>query len=326
MSRLLEVENLQISFETFFGEVQAVRGVSFGVDKGELVAIVGESGSGKTVTTSAIVKLLPEPPALYKNGKIVFDGVDLLPMKEKEIRKYRGKEISMIFQDPMTSLNPTMKIGAQIIEGLVKGQGVDKKEAYDRAIEILELVSVPEPEKRMKQYPHEFSGGMRQRVMIALAMIGNPKLLIADEPTTALDVTTQDKVLELIKRLQQNSNTSVIFITHDLGVVAEIADRVLVMYNGQIVETGSVYDIFDNPLHPYTIGLMKANPNVSRDSGELYALPDVVPHPVYKEKEDGTYELCEGKEHIGDDTEIIELGKDRSLRVHLEKEETELKE
>ncbi len=320
MSRLLEIENLQISFKTFFGEVQAVRGVSFGIDEGELVAIVGESGSGKTVCTSSIVKLLPQPPAMYKNGKIIFDGKDLLPMKEKEIRKIRGKEISMIFQDPMTSLNPTMKIGAQIIEGLVKGQGVPKKEAYDKAIEILELVSVPEPHKRMKQYPHEFSGGMRQRVMIALAMIGEPKLLIADEPTTALDVTTQDKVLELIKTLQRESNTSVIFITHDLGVVAEIADRVLVMYNGQIVETGTVYDIFDNPLHPYTVGLLKANPNVSRDSGELYALPDVVPHPVCTQKSEGVYELYKKEEYVGDETEIIELGKNRSLRVHLKKD------
>ncbi len=323
MSRLLEVENLQISFKTFFGEVEAVRGVSFGVDKGELVAIVGESGSGKTVTTSAINKLLPEPPAMYKAGKIIFDGTDLLPMKEKEIRHYRGKEISMIFQDPMTSLNPTMKIGKQIIEGLVKGQGVSKDEAYERALKILELVSVPEPEKRMKQYPHEFSGGMRQRVMIALAMISKPKLLIADEPTTALDVTTQDKVLELIKRLQRDSGTSVIFITHDLGVVAEIADRVLVMYNGQIVETGSVYDIFDEPLHPYTRGLMRANPNVSRDSGELYALPDVVPHPVYIQKEDGSYILNQEEEYVGDETEIIVLGEERSLRVHLQKEEKE---
>ncbi len=322
MARLLEIENLEISFKTFFGEIQAVRGISFGVEKGELVAIVGESGSGKTVATSAIVKLLPEPPALYKNGKIFFDGEDLLPLKENEIRKYRGKEISMIFQDPMTSLNPTMKIGKQIVEGLVKGQGISKDEAYKRAIEIMELVSVPEPEKRLKQYPHEFSGGMRQRVMIALAMIGNPKLLIADEPTTALDVTTQDKVLELIKKLQRESDTSVIFITHDLGVVAEIADRVLVMYNGQIVETGTVFDIFDNPLHPYTRGLLKANPNVSRDSGELYALPDIVPNPVYIKKDEDVYEICDGEEYVGDDTEIIVLGENRSLRVHI-KEDTE---
>lgn len=302
MSRLLEVKNLEISFKTFFGEVEAVRNVSFGVDKGETLAIVGESGCGKSVTASSIIKLLPEPPAYYKGGSIFFDGKDIVPMKESEIRKMRGKEISMVFQDPMTSLNPTMRVGDQIIEGLVKGQKVSRKEAYDRAIRILDLVSVPEPERRMKQYPHEFSGGMRQRVMIALAMISKPKLLIADEPTTALDVTVQAQIMDLMKRLKNEFDTAIILITHDLGVVADMADHIIVMYAGQIVERGTVEEIFENPKHPYTQKLLLSVPRPDMaKSKRLYSIqgapPDLYIPPkgcAFYDRCDEAMKVCEG--------------------------------
>lgn len=267
MDRLLEVKDLYISFKTYAGEVKAVRGVNFEVKKGEVIGLVGESGCGKSVTSSAIMRILPTPPALYKGGSILFEGEDLLQKKEKEMRRIRGKDIGMIFQDPMTSLNPTMKVGAQITEGLIKHQGLSRSEAKKRAIEMLELVGVSNPEKRAEQYPHEFSGGMRQRAMIAIALACRPKLLIADEPTTALDVTIQAQILELMKELRQKFETSIILITHDLGVVAEMCDRVVVMYAGQVIETGSVDTIFYNTKHPYTKGLLNSVPhlNMRRD-------------------------------------------------------------
>jgi oligopeptide transport system ATP-binding protein len=268
MEKLLEVKDLYISFKTYAGEVKAVRGVNFEVNKGEIVAIVGESGCGKSVTSQAIMKILQIPPAVYKSGSIMFEGKDLVKCSEAEMREIRGKDIGMIFQDPMTSLNPTIKVGQQIVEGLIKHQKLNKVEAIKRAIEMLELVGIAQPDKRAKQYPHEFSGGMRQRGMIAIALSCRPKLLIADEPTTALDVTIQAQILELMKDLRKKFDTSIIMITHDLGVVAEMCDRVIVMYAGQEVETGSVDDIFKNPQHPYTKGLLKSVPKMNMNRNE----------------------------------------------------------
>lgn len=278
MEKLLEVKDLEVSFQTYAGEVKAVRGVNFDLYKGETLAIVGESGSGKSVTSQTIMKLIPMPPGKTSNGQILFDGEDLVPKTNKEMEKIRGKDIGMIFQDPMTSLNPTMKVGMQIMEVLIKHQNMSKGNAKDRAIELLRLVGIPSPEKRVNQYPHEFSGGMRQRAMIAIALASNPKLLIADEPTTALDVTIQAQILELMKDLQKKMETSIIFITHDLGVVANVADRVAVMYAGKIVETGTVDEIFYNPKHPYTWGLLSSMPSLDSDEKtELMAIPGSPP-------------------------------------------------
>ncbi|RLQ96859.1 ABC transporter ATP-binding protein [Falsibacillus albus] len=260
MKKLLQVEDLQVSFKTYGGEVQAVRNVSFDVNKGEIVAIVGESGSGKSVTVQSIMGLIPSPPGKLKGGSIRLEEKELTKLSKKEYRAIRGSQIGMIFQDPMTSLNPTMKVGKQIAEGLIKHQRVSKKQAQERAIELLRLVGIPHPEQRYSQYPHEFSGGMRQRVVIAISLACNPKLLIADEPTTALDVTIQAQILDLMKDLQKKTDTSIILITHDLGVVAETAQRVVVMYGGIVVEAGTVFDIFENPKHPYTWGLLESIP------------------------------------------------------------------
>ena len=281
MEKVLEVKDLAISFKTFFGEVEAVRGISFDVEKGQTVAIVGESGCGKSVTANSIMQLLPKPPAYYKNGQIIFNGIDLLKKTSREMEDVRGQEIGMVFQDPMTSLNPTMKVGRQIIEGLVRHKKVSKEDARKKAIEMLELVSVPQPDKRINQYPHEFSGGMRQRVMIALAMVSDPQLLIADEPTTALDVTVQAQILELMKDIQAKLGMSIILITHDLGVVADISDVVNVMYAGQILEQGLTKDIFENPKHPYTKGLLASVPKLDMSRDEpLYSI-DGTPPDLY---------------------------------------------
>ncbi|AMO34697.1 ABC transporter ATP-binding protein [Lysinibacillus sp. fkY74-1] len=266
---ILEVKDLKINFKTYAGLVHAVRGVNFDLKEGETLAIVGESGSGKSVTSNALMKLIPQPPGIYESGQILFNGRDLVPLTDKEMSKVRGNEIAMIFQDPMTSLNPTMKVGRQITEVILQHRKVSKVDAKKRAIELLTQVGIPFPEKRYNQYPHEFSGGMRQRVVIAIALAADPKLLIADEPTTALDVTIQAQILELMKEIQKNSKTSIIFITHDLGVVANIADRVAVMYAGQIVEYGTVNDIFYNPKHPYTWGLLGSMPDLDNDTDEL---------------------------------------------------------
>ena len=282
MSNLLEVKNLQVSFQTFFGEVEAVRGISFNVEKGKTLAIVGESGCGKSVTAGSIMKLLPQPPVLYKGGEIIFEGENLLTKTEKQMNEYRGNKIAMIFQDPMTSLNPTMKIGKQIVEGLRRHTGMSTDEANKKAIEMLELVAVPHADKRVHQYPHEFSGGMRQRVMIALAMSCNPSLLIADEPTTALDVTVQAQILDLMKGIQDKLGMSIILITHDLGIVADKADDVVVMYAGQIVEQGKTNDIFYNPKHPYTKNLLASVPRPDMTKGEpLYSIQGTPPD-LYK--------------------------------------------
>ncbi|MFR1708605.1 MAG: ABC transporter ATP-binding protein [Clostridium sp.] len=260
MNNLLEVNNLKTSFYTQFGEVQAVGGVSFNLEYGEVMGIVGESGSGKSVTMMSIMRLLDENGKV-KDGTVKFEESDLVALGEDAMSKIRGNEISMIFQDPMTSLNPLMTIGNQIMEPLRIHKKMTKEEAHKKAVELLHLVGIPSPESRMKQYPHEFSGGMRQRVMIAMALTCNPKLLIADEPTTALDVTIQAQILEIMKDIKQKLNTSIILITHDLGVVADICDRVNVMYGGLIIEQGTVQDIFYNSRHPYTWGLMESVPN-----------------------------------------------------------------
>ena len=272
---LLEVKNLRINFKTYAGLVQAVRGVDFTLAKGETLAIVGESGSGKSVTSNALMRLIPQPAGRYEDGQILFEGKDLLKLSEREMESIRGNEIAMIFQDPMTALNPTMRVGKQIMEViLTHKKGVSKEAAKQRAIELLAEVGIPDPERRFKQYPHEFSGGMRQRVVIAIALAAEPKILIADEPTTALDVTIQAQILELMKKIQEKNGNAIIFITHDLGVVANVADRVAVMYAGQIVEYGSSHDIFYNPKHPYTWGLLGSMPDLdSEDSEELYTIP-----------------------------------------------------
>ncbi|WP_407389521.1 ABC transporter ATP-binding protein [Carnobacterium jeotgali] len=275
MSNVLEVKDLEITFDTYAGKVKAIRGVSFDLKKGETLAIVGESGSGKSVTTRSIMRLLSQN-ANVENGEILFNGEDLIKKSEKEMQGIRGKEIAMIFQDPMTSLNPTMTIGKQISEPIRLHQKLNKDDARKRALELLNLVGLPDAERRMKQYPHQFSGGQRQRIVIAIALACNPEVLIADEPTTALDVTIQAQILDLMKELQKKIATSIIFITHDLGVVANVADRVAVMYAGKIVEIGTVDEIFYNPQHPYTWGLISSMPTLEITE-TLYAIPGTPP-------------------------------------------------
>lgn len=275
--KVLEINDLTISFHTFSGEVQAIRGINFELNKGETLAIVGESGSGKSVTTKSIMGLLPKSNSEIKKGQILYDGKDLTKLKESQLQKIRGKEISMVFQDPMTSLNPTMTVGKQIMEPIIKHQKASKHEAKKRAIHLLELVGIADAENRFKQFPHQFSGGMRQRVVVAIALACNPKVLIADEPTTALDVTIQAQILELMKDLQKQIDTAIIFITHDLGVVANVADRVAVMYGGKIVEIGTAEEIFYNPKHPYTWGLLSSMPSLDAKEEKLYAIPGSPP-------------------------------------------------
>lgn len=261
MDTLLEIKNLNVSFFTTSGEIKAVNDLSYTLYKSKVLAIVGESGSGKSVSAYSILRLL-DKTANIKSGEIFFEGVDLLKLSDKEINSIRGNKISMIFQDPMTSLNPLYTIGNQLIESLIYHKKINKKEAKKKVIELLNLVGINEVEKRIKQYPHELSGGMRQRIMIAMALLGEPKILIADEPTTALDVTIQAQILKLIKDIKSSVNMSVILITHDFGIVADLSDDILVMYGGRVVEKGSVYDIFENPKHPYTIGLLNSIPRL----------------------------------------------------------------
>lgn len=265
---IISVTDLEVSFQTHKGLLKAVRGVSFELKKSETLAIIGESGSGKSVTAKSIMKLLPKKSTIIDQGSIVYKGKDLLAYTYKEMEKIRGKEISMVFQDPMTSLNPTMKVGKQVMEGLRKHERMSKKNAYIRAEELLELVGIPNAAERMGAYPHEFSGGMSQRVVIAIALACRPEVLIADEPTTALDVTIQAQILELMKDIQNESGTSIILITHDLGVVANMADRVAVMYAGDVIETGTSEEIFYNAKHPYTWGLLQAMPKINQDDDQ----------------------------------------------------------
>lgn len=259
---LLDVQNLRVSFDTYAGEVQAVRGVSFYIDKGETLAIVGESGCGKSVSIQTVMGLLPMPPARIKEGHIYYEGKDLTTLTDKQMENYRGKEFSMIFQDSMTSLNPTMRVGRQMVEAILVHQKISWEEAREHAISLLGKVGLPEPEKVFKRYPHTMSGGQRQRVMIAMAMSSDPKILIADEPTTALDVTIQAQILHLLLELQKKNNMSIILITHDLGVVAQTCKRVAVMCGGYVVEEGTVEEIFLHPGHPYTQALIASMPRV----------------------------------------------------------------
>ena len=268
MDEILKVEGLKTSFMTSSGEVQAVRGVSFGVRKGEILGIVGESGSGKSVTSMTILRLLADT-ARIKEGAIRFEGQDLTKVSEKEMRAIRGQKIAMIFQDPMSSLNPLVPVGKQVAEIMkIHHPEMKPEQLKQRTLELFEQVRIPEAAKRLRSYPHEFSGGMRQRVMIAMALANRPDLLIADEPTTALDVTIQDQILKQLRSLQREYGTSIIFITHDLGVVAELCDRVVVMYGGLIMEEAPIEEIFANPLHPYTMGLLASIPGIHKDKSE----------------------------------------------------------
>src|SRR5215203_105991 len=271
---LLKVNDLRISFSSHAGEVQAVRSVSFDLRRGETLAIVGESGSGKSVTAKSIMRLLPEANSMVKGGEVLFEGQDLLELSEKRMQGIRGSKIAMVFQYPMTSLDPTMRVGRQITESLKKHLGMSGQRAKERSLELLEMVGIPSAEDRLRQYPHQFSGGMRQRVVIAIALACDPQILIADEPTTALDVTIQAQILELLRDLQERIGTSVILITHDLGVVAQTAHRVAVMYAGKIVETGTVREIFYNPQMPYTWGLLSSIPLPTADRSQ-----DLIPIP-----------------------------------------------
>ncbi|KUO72608.1 MAG: peptide ABC transporter ATP-binding protein [Clostridia bacterium BRH_c25] len=276
-NNILEVNNLETSFFTHIGEVKAIRDISFKVKSGEALGVVGESGSGKSVTFLSVMRLLQHPGKVI-GGEILFNGEDILTRDTKEMRHIRGNKISMIFQDPMTSLNPVYTIGNQIVEIIQEHNDISNKEAKKRAIEMLDLVGIPSPEERFSNYPHEFSGGMRQRAMIAIALSCNPQLLIADEPTTALDVTIQAQILGLIKELNKQLNMATVLITHDLGIVAKVCSRVIVMYGGLIMEEGMVKDIFYNPLHPYTMGLLKSIPRLSKGSRtRLVPIPGTPP-------------------------------------------------
>lgn len=277
MEELISVQNLQTQFLTDGSLIRAVDDVSFSLKPEETVAIVGESGSGKSVTSLSIMRLVPNPPGRIDGGRVVFRGEDLLAQPERRMREIRGNKISMIFQEPMTSLNPVHRTGDQIAESMVLHQGLSKKEAWERTVELLRSIGIPSPEKRARDYPHQMSGGMRQRVMIAMALSCHPDLLIADEPTTALDVTIQAQILDLMRQMRQELGMAIMLITHDLAVVAEMAHRVLVMYAGRIVEESPVIDLFAAPLHPYTSGLLRSIPRMTGGGGRLYAIDGSVP-------------------------------------------------
>ncbi|WP_246097032.1 ABC transporter ATP-binding protein [Psychrobacillus soli] len=277
---LLEIRNLDVSFRTQDSSLRIVHGLNLTLAQGETIGIVGESGSGKSVTSLAIMGLLPKPTGFISNGEILLDGRKISDLKEKEMRELRGNDISMIFQEPMTSLNPVFTIGDQLSEPLKRHKKMSRKERRTRIIDMLRTLGISRPEKIIDEYPHQLSGGMRQRIMISLAMLGEPKLLIADEPTTALDVTIQAQILDLIRTINKQKNTSVMLITHDLGVVAEICDKVAVMYAGEIVEYTDVRTLFDKPLHPYTQGLIASMPNMNERKGELYSIAGNVPRPT----------------------------------------------
>lgn len=277
---LIEVKNLKTFFKTEAGIVKAVNDVSFKVKKGETVCVVGESGCGKSITAMSIMGLVSKDTGFNDGGQILFENKDLLKATDAEMRSIRGKDIAMIFQEPMSSLNPTFTIGFQVMEPLILHEGLDKKTARKRAIGLLEEVGIPRANEIVDCYPHELSGGMRQRVMIAMGLACKPKLLIADEPTTALDVTIQAQILDLMRKIKSDLNTSILLITHDLGVVAEMADYVVVMYAGKVVEEGGVMEIFKNPSHPYTKGLLKSKPIITERKEELYSIPGQVPNPV----------------------------------------------
>ena len=271
----LLVKNLKVSFATPVKELVAVRGISYQLNQGETLALVGESGCGKTVSALSILRLIEEPPGKIMSGEILFNGKDLLKLTKRELQVHRGKDIAMVFQDPMTSMNPVLTIGEQIIETLLRHTSLSRKEAREKSLKLLEQVEIASPKEKLDQYPHQLSGGMRQRAMIAMALSCSPRILIADEPTTALDVLIQAQILDLLKKIKNETQMSILLITHDLGVVAEIAKRVMVMYAGEIVESGPVLDLFRSPLHPYTIGLMKSIPTLEPTQGKLPKLNEI---------------------------------------------------
>jgi oligopeptide/dipeptide ABC transporter ATP-binding protein len=317
--RLLDVQNLKTYFDTDEGVVKAVDGVSFHIDRGETLAVVGESGSGKSVTSLSTMRLIPQPPGRFAGGKILFEGSDLLKKSDAEMRKIRGNEISMIFQEPMTSLNPVYTVGDQIAEAIVLHQNKTRQQAMKLATEMLDLVGIPEPGKRVKNYPHQMSGGMRQRVMIAMALSCGPKLLIADEPTTALDVTIQAQILDLMRSLQEEIGMSILFITHDLGVVAEVADRVVVMYAGRAVEEADVGDIYKTPRMPYTQGLLNSIPRVDKAAlhqERLEAIPGNVPNPLHLPEGCAFHPRCKFATDVckADVPELVDTGEGHMVR------------
>ena len=319
--KLIEIKGLKTYFKTEAGIAKAVDGVSFDIYKGEVLGIVGESGSGKSVTSLSITRLIPEPPGFFAGGEIIYKGKNLLDLSYKEMREYRGKDIAMIFQEPMTSLNPVFKIGMQLNEVILKHYDVTKEEATKRSIDMLTQVGIPDPEERLKEYPHQFSGGMRQRVMIAMALLNNPALLIADEPTTALDVTIQAQILELMLELKERrKDSAIMLITHDLAVVAETCDRVIVMYGGKVQEIADINELFKNPLHPYTNGLLSSLPRPDKERQErLQAIKGMVP-PIMNMPEgckfctrcDQVMEKCKTVE-----PELVDAGKNHKVRCHL---------
>lgn len=277
---IIEFKNLHTYFYTDKGVVRAVNGVSFAIPEGKTVAVVGESGSGKSVTALSLMGLVAKPQGKIVDGEILMDGQDITKFSKEKMREIRGRDLSMIFQEPMTSLNPSLRIGFQLEEIFHRILGLSKEESKKKSLELLEMVEIPNPKEKIRAFPHELSGGQKQRVMVAMALASKPKVLIADEPTTALDVTIQAEVLDLMKRLQQETGTSILLITHDLGVVAEMADEVVVMYGGRVVEKNDVFGIFDNPEHPYTQGLLKARPTLENRDQKLYNIPGNVPNPM----------------------------------------------
>ena len=290
---LVEFKDVHTYFYTEAGTVKAVNGVSYKIKEGETVCVVGESGCGKSVTALSLMRLIAAPQGEIVKGNINFDGKDITSLSEEEMMSIRGNDISMIFQEPMTSLNPVFTVGNQIMESIMLHQKLDKKQARDKAIEMVKIVGIPRAEAIVDSYPHELSGGMRQRIMIAMALSCNPKLLIADEPTTALDVTIQAQILDLMRDIKQKTQTSIMLITHDLGVVAEMADYVVVMYAGKVIEEGPVNDIFKNPLHPYTRGLLKSKPVINQETDRLYSIPGQVPNPIGMKDSCYFHERCE---------------------------------
>lgn len=326
-NKILEVKNLSTHFKTDEGIVKAVQNVSFDLTKGETLGVVGESGSGKSVTNLSIMRLIPSPPGKIMSGEVLFDGTDLLKVSDKRMQQIRGDEISMIFQDPMTSLNPFLRISTQMMEAFTLHQGLSKKEALEQSIEMLKLVGIPMPEKRVRDYPHQFSGGMRQRVMIGMALSCKPQILIADEPTTALDVTIQAQILELIKELSAKLNTATILITHDLGVVAGVCENVIVMYAGQIVEKASNTDLFKEPKHPYTRGLLSSIPRLDcKTEDRLFSIKGQPPNLInvpdccpFFPRCDFAMEICKQK-----NPKITQLGNKREVNCWLYEENKEV--
>lgn len=323
--RLLEVKNLVTHFHLEDKTIYAVNGIDFTIDKKEVVALIGESGSGKSVTALSIMGLVPQPPGVIESGTIEFEGEDLLKKSHREMRKIRGNQISMVYQDPMNSLNPMLTIGFQIRECLTIHRKARGKKAKDMAIEILRKVEMPDPEETYNSYPHKLSGGMRQRVMIAMALICNPKLLIADEPTTALDVTIQAEIIDLIKRLKDEFSTSVLLITHDLGVVTELADKIIVMYGGKIMEIAPTSKLYRNPFHPYTVGLMKCIPRMKENKEKLYTIEGTVPDMSSEPKGCEFYERCDKRLDICRESkpELLEIDRNHFVKCFLYKQEVQ---